>query len=63
MIERRKTRTVMKGRVPVGGDHPVSVQTMTKVDTADVEAHAALVEPGEQVLLLVELVLDLGKHL
>jgi len=27
----------MKGNVPVGGDHPVSVQTMTKVDTADVE--------------------------
>lgn len=38
MIERRKTRTVMKGDVPVGSDHPVSVQTMTKVDTADVEA-------------------------
>jgi (E)-4-hydroxy-3-methylbut-2-enyl-diphosphate synthase len=28
----------MKGKVPVGGDHPVSVQTMTKGDTADVEA-------------------------
>ncbi len=26
----------MKGSVPVGGDHPVSVQTMTKTDTADV---------------------------
>ncbi len=37
MIERRKTRTVMKGEVPVGGDHPVSIQTMTKVDTSDVE--------------------------
>ncbi|MEN8151976.1 MAG: flavodoxin-dependent (E)-4-hydroxy-3-methylbut-2-enyl-diphosphate synthase [Planctomycetota bacterium] len=38
MITRRKTRTVMKGDVPVGSDHPISVQTMTKVDTADVEA-------------------------
>jgi (E)-4-hydroxy-3-methylbut-2-enyl-diphosphate synthase len=38
MIRRRKTRTVMKGDVPVGSDHPISVQTMTKVDTADVEA-------------------------
>ena len=38
MIERRKTRTVMKGNVPVGSEHPPTVQTMTKVDTADVEA-------------------------
>ena len=38
MKNRRKTRTVMKGDVPVGSDHPISVQTMTKVDTADVEA-------------------------
>jgi len=38
MIVRRRTRTVMKGNVPVGSDHPVSVQTMTKVDTADVTA-------------------------
>jgi len=37
MKNRRKTRTVMKGDVPVGSEHPVSVQTMTKVDTADVE--------------------------
>ncbi|MCU0726079.1 MAG: flavodoxin-dependent (E)-4-hydroxy-3-methylbut-2-enyl-diphosphate synthase, partial [Planctomycetes bacterium] len=31
----------MKGPVPVGGDHPVSVQTMTKCDTADVETSVA----------------------
>ena len=28
----------MKGAVPVGGDHPVSVQTMTRGNTADVPA-------------------------
>ncbi|MHC4471534.1 MAG: flavodoxin-dependent (E)-4-hydroxy-3-methylbut-2-enyl-diphosphate synthase [Planctomycetota bacterium] len=37
-MKRRKTRTVMKGDVPVGSEHPISIQTMTKVDTADVEA-------------------------
>lgn len=38
MYQRRKTRQVMVGRVPVGGDAPVSVQSMTTTRTADVEA-------------------------
>ncbi len=38
MIERRKTRQVMVGHVPVGGGAPVSVQSMTTTRTADVEA-------------------------
>ncbi|MTH78856.1 flavodoxin-dependent (E)-4-hydroxy-3-methylbut-2-enyl-diphosphate synthase [Paracoccus aestuariivivens] len=35
-IERRKSRQIMVGRVPVGGDAPISVQTMTNTDTSDV---------------------------
>lgn len=35
---RRKTRTVMVGSVAVGGDAPVSVQSMTSTDTRDVRA-------------------------
>jgi (E)-4-hydroxy-3-methylbut-2-enyl-diphosphate synthase len=35
---RRKTRQILVGQVPVGGDAPVSVQSMTKTDTRDVEA-------------------------
>lgn len=35
---RRKTKTVYVGDIPVGGDSPVSVQTMTKTKTADVKA-------------------------
>ena len=35
---RRRTQAVMVGRVPIGGRAPVSVQTMTKTDTADTEA-------------------------
>ncbi len=34
---RRKARQVMVGDVPVGGDAPVAVQTMTKTKTADVK--------------------------
>jgi (E)-4-hydroxy-3-methylbut-2-enyl-diphosphate synthase len=42
-IERRKSRQVMVGRVPVGGDAPISVQTMTNTDTSDVKATVAQV--------------------
>jgi len=35
-IQRRKSRQIMVGRVPVGGDAPISVQTMTNTDTTDV---------------------------
>ncbi len=35
---RRTTRQIHVGAVPVGGDAPVSVQTMTKTDTRDVDA-------------------------
>ncbi|WP_347266375.1 flavodoxin-dependent (E)-4-hydroxy-3-methylbut-2-enyl-diphosphate synthase [Paracoccus sp. (in: a-proteobacteria)] len=37
-IDRRKSRQIMVGSVPVGGDAPISVQTMTNTDTSDVIA-------------------------
>ena len=37
-IERRKSRQIHVGRVPVGGDAPISVQTMTNTLTTDVPA-------------------------
>ncbi|MGR3398673.1 MAG: flavodoxin-dependent (E)-4-hydroxy-3-methylbut-2-enyl-diphosphate synthase [Paracoccus sp. (in: a-proteobacteria)] len=37
-IERRKSRQIMVGNVPVGGDAPISVQTMTNTDGHDVRA-------------------------
>ncbi|AGT08444.1 flavodoxin-dependent (E)-4-hydroxy-3-methylbut-2-enyl-diphosphate synthase [Paracoccus aminophilus] len=37
-VERRKSRQIMVGKVPVGGDAPISVQTMTNTDTSDVRA-------------------------
>jgi (E)-4-hydroxy-3-methylbut-2-enyl-diphosphate synthase len=37
-IERRKSRQIMIGSVPVGGDAPISVQTMTNTPTEDARA-------------------------
>jgi (E)-4-hydroxy-3-methylbut-2-enyl-diphosphate synthase len=37
-IERRKSRQIMVGSVAVGGDAPISVQTMTNTPTPDVAA-------------------------
>src|SRR5256886_3282097 len=37
-IERRKSRQIMIGSVPVGGDAPISVQTMTNTPTEDAKA-------------------------
>ena len=36
-IERRKTKTINLGNVKVGGDNPISVQSMTNTLTTDVK--------------------------
>jgi (E)-4-hydroxy-3-methylbut-2-enyl-diphosphate synthase len=38
LATRRKTRQIMVGNVPVGGDAPVSVQSMTTTRTSDINA-------------------------
>ena len=38
MIERRKTRRIHVGALPIGGDAPIVVQSMCNTPTADVEA-------------------------
>jgi (E)-4-hydroxy-3-methylbut-2-enyl-diphosphate synthase len=43
-IYRRKSRQIMVGNVPVGGDAPISVQTMTNTLTTDVFATVAQVQ-------------------
>jgi len=42
-IKRRKSRQIHVGRVPVGGDAPISVQSMTNTETCDVAATVAQV--------------------
>ncbi|MCU4653579.1 flavodoxin-dependent (E)-4-hydroxy-3-methylbut-2-enyl-diphosphate synthase [Roseibacterium sp. SDUM158016] len=43
-IDRRKTRQIHVGSVPVGGDAPISVQTMTNTLTTDVKGTIAQVQ-------------------
>ena len=43
-IPRRKSRQIMVGNVAVGGDAPISVQTMTNTETTDVDATVAQIE-------------------
>ncbi|WP_116597160.1 flavodoxin-dependent (E)-4-hydroxy-3-methylbut-2-enyl-diphosphate synthase [Primorskyibacter marinus] len=47
-IYRRKSRQIMVGNVPVGGDAPISVQTMTNTDTTDVAATVAQVQAAAE---------------
>ncbi|WP_097461732.1 flavodoxin-dependent (E)-4-hydroxy-3-methylbut-2-enyl-diphosphate synthase [Mangrovitalea sediminis] len=37
-IQRRRSRQIMVGNVPVGGDAPIAVQSMTNTETCDVAA-------------------------
>jgi (E)-4-hydroxy-3-methylbut-2-enyl-diphosphate synthase len=45
---RRKTRPVKVGRLTIGGDAPIAVQSMTKTDTRDVGKTVAQIEEMEQ---------------
>jgi len=47
-IERRKSRQIMVGNVPVGGDAPIAVQTMTNTLTTDVAATVAQVQAAAE---------------
>jgi len=48
-IERRKSRQIMVGNVPVGGDAPITVQTMTNTPTEDVRATIDQIRRCEEV--------------
>ncbi|MGH1453008.1 MAG: flavodoxin-dependent (E)-4-hydroxy-3-methylbut-2-enyl-diphosphate synthase [Paracoccaceae bacterium] len=47
-IERRKSRQIMVGNVPVGGDAPITVQTMTNTLTTDVAATIAQIQAAAE---------------
>ncbi len=47
-IYRRKSRMIHVGRVPVGGDAPISVQTMTNTLTTDVAATVAQINAAAE---------------
>ena len=47
-IYRRSSRQIRVGAVPVGGDAPITVQTMTNTDTSDVGATVAQVQAAAE---------------
>ncbi len=48
-MRRRPTKPVYVGKVKVGGDAPITVQSMTKTDTRDVQATVAQIKGLEEV--------------
>jgi len=48
-IKRRQSRQIMVGAVPVGGDSPIAVQSMTNTETLDIEATVAQIQRLEAV--------------
>lgn len=48
-IKRRESKKIWVGKVPVGGDAPISVQSMTNTRTTDVEATVAQIKSLEKV--------------
>jgi (E)-4-hydroxy-3-methylbut-2-enyl-diphosphate synthase len=48
-IVRRKSRQIMVGKVPVGGDAPIAVQTMTNTLTSDASATIGQIRACEEV--------------
>ena len=53
-LHRRVTRTVMVGRVPIGSEHPIAVQSMINEDTLDIDGSVAgiirLVDAGCEIV-------------
>jgi (E)-4-hydroxy-3-methylbut-2-enyl-diphosphate synthase len=47
-IHRRESRKIMVGDVPVGGDAPISVQTMTNTETTDISGTIAQVQAAAE---------------
>ena len=46
---RRKSREVTVGSLKIGGDNPISIQSMTNTDTRDAKATIAQIKALEEV--------------
>ena len=63
-IKRRESTKIYVGNVPIGGDAPIAVQSMTNTRTTDVEATVAQIKSlervGVYVLILAILVVKIA---
>ena len=64
-IYRRKSRQINVGSVPVGGDAPIAVQTMTNTLTTDskstIKQVIAAAEAGADLIIVSRTITDLNK--
>ena len=49
MVHRRKSRKVKVGKIYIGGDAPITIQSMTTTDTTDVDATVKQIQDLEEV--------------
>ena len=49
MVQRRKSRKVKVGKLYIGGDAPITVQSMTTTDTTDVDATVKQIHDLEDI--------------
>ena len=65
MINRRKSKEISIGNVKIGGDNPISVQSMCNTDTRDIEATSRqikeLADAGCEIVRLAVLNKDAGE--
>ena len=60
-IKRRQTRQIRVGNVLVGGDAPISVQSMTNTETCDVAATVSQIQKMEQAGVDLVRVSEIGR--
>ena len=53
-IHRKKTKVINVGDVKIGGDNPISVQSMTNTLTTDIQATIKQINNIHEVVLLVQ---------
>ena len=67
MIKRRKTKQISIGNVKIGGDAPISVQSMCNTDTRDIKSTVrqlkALEDSGVDIVRLAVLDMDAAKSI
>ena len=54
-IKRRPSKKIWVGDVPIGGDAPIAVQSMTNTDTCDVNATVGQIKQLEEAGAKAEL--------
>ena len=60
-IKRRPSRQIHVGNVAVGGDAPISVQSMTNTNTLDVEATVGQIQQLEKAGADIVRVSEIGR--